>query len=105
MKQSNDCDTCVAANMEDVDICRKCTTKVISSKEYATEIENRIEDELEDALFGLLYILGKKFRLTELCSISDFQDIYCDHAADLREIVIEIFEECGMNVKSDGRSF
>ena len=81
-------------------------SQMISSKTYATEVEDLIENTLEDALFCVLYNLGKKFNLDQLCSISDFQDIYTEsYSAYLRDVVIKFFEECGLDIFPDGKDF
>lgn len=77
----------------------------ISSKEYALRIEDEIEDTVESDMYSLFSELAKAYGFED-CGFDWFSAVYYDgYAATIRDEVIKMFEECGMDVKPDGRSW
>lgn len=78
----------------------------ISSKEYALRIEDEIESTIEVDMFDLFNELAEHFGFPKQDEFGEFSAVYYDgYAASIREEVIKLFEECGMDVTSDGRSY
>ena len=81
---------------------------IITSKEYALEVEDPIEHKLNDALFCVLYSISKKFNQEDIVfdKHDKFSDVYWDaYAAEFRDLALEFFKELGFNVQSDGKDF
>lgn len=78
---------------------------VISQKEYAQAVENAIEDRVEDMLADFVKDKTHDFDFDFLPVFNKLHDVYVDHAADIREIVIQVIEEAGFPLRSDGKEF
>lgn len=94
--------------------------QTISSKEYATEIQNYIEDYLYTCLCNILFTLGKKYKVKgidpeqhvhedkykEIQDRYEFETIYtASYEYLFREMAIAFIQDCGFDVRSDGKDF
>ena len=80
----------------------------ISSEEYALEVSDRIEDEIDSTLINLFADLAYKFGFEPIDEMWVFDGYYygdANYAGKIRDLVIEMFEECGMDIRPDGRDF
>ena len=80
--------------------------RTIDSREYALRVEDEIEGTIEVDMFDLFNELAEHFGFPKQNDFGEFSAVYYDcHAATIRDEVIKLFEECGMDVTSDGRDF
>ena len=78
----------------------------VSSREYATYIQDEIEQTIEVDMFDLFNSLAKTYGFRPQGEFDEFSAVYYDgYAATIREEVIKMFEELGMDVRPDGRSW
>lgn len=78
----------------------------ISSREYALRVEDEIESTIEVDMFDLFNELAEHFGFEKQDDFGCFSAVYYDgYAATIRDEVIKLFEECGMDITGDGRDF
>lgn len=76
----------------------------ISSKEYANIVEDAIVNDVEITLANILFGLSQRYHFKP--DLEAFHNGYQEGiAAEVRDLAIQLFEEVGLNVRSDGRSF
>jgi len=79
--------------------------KVISSKEYALHVQDEVENAIEDGLYGVYTDLAKRYGFDALDGSDFYDELSFRCLATMRDAAIELFEECGMDVRSDGRDY
>lgn len=77
----------------------------ISSKEYATKVQDAVEYAIEDALYDVYTGLAKRYGFEAMAGSDFYDELSFRCLATMRDMAIGLFEECGMDVKSDGRDF
>ena len=78
----------------------------ISSKEYALRVSGEVEYAIEDALYDVLTSLSRRYGFETFEHKSDFNDAFIDgYAATMRDQAIELLEECGLDVRPDGKDY
>jgi len=77
----------------------------ISSKEYALKVEDDIEGGIEEEMYDLYSSLAKRYGFED-CGFDWFSTVYYDgYAATIRDDVIKLFEECGMDIRPDDKEW
>lgn len=86
--------------------------RTISSKKYANNVEDIVCDALSDAIQSAYCYLARELGFMpdyderERHAIEIFDALYEDGTlAEMRDKVIELFEEHGMDVRPDGREW
>lgn len=77
---------------------------VISGEEYREEVSERIEDVIDEALINLYAEFAYKFGfepINEMCVFDTYYYGEADYAGKIRDLIIALFEECGMDVRLD----
>lgn len=78
----------------------------VSSREYALRVQDEIESTIEVDMFDLFNELAEHFGFPKQGEFDEFSAVYYDgYAGTIREEVIKMFEELGMDVRPDGRSW
>lgn len=80
----------------------------ISSREYAEEVSDRIEDALDDALIRVYNELADDYgfrNIDEMCVFDMYFYGDANYAGQMRDLAIELFEECGMDVRPDDKEW
>lgn len=83
--------------------------KVISSKEYALNIEDAIEHALADGLYSafeyIMRIYGMNYDERQVNWMRISEDFMDGIAAEWREQAITLFEKHGMDIRPDGKEW
>lgn len=80
--------------------------RTIENKEYAHYVEDVIEQAVEIALFDTFNGIADRFGFPKQNDFGEFSGIYYDgYAAEIRDKAIALFEDCGMDIISDGSEF